>query len=413
MAGLDDFYFYLVLDNVKHILKIERQKRILEKLAIAQSLCQQQCFSILVINDALVQEIQVFKEHTNVFDEYMFSSFFFKPSPEAMLRRLMRTALVEEFVLGGQENAALTVLTRKFLNDEVFADYFNVIHTQLRLYTTSVNEYMYFVTCLWPEYMAPAVETYKAAGGVIDTATEQIVQFRGNKLCTKPWKGLRDEMLRNLYIHATSIREVAKDFEIKDDKNFEKRVNEHKGPQTSATAEMELFDHRQINYLASFKISANFSFMQSMALIAGYIAGLNKESMDCKIFGNDRSKARTQQATREVTQNQLKKQALLGKSKKFNIDRYVAILDFLLLVAAGDTQESRLWGHSIEYLATLNSLADEGLLKKSITKKSDSTLDDLSAVAFKCNFDQNFINEVAEKVNFPIEEYLVLDSKEE
>ena len=64
-------------------------------------------------------------------------------------------------------------------------------------------------------------------------------------------------------------------------------------------------------------------------------------------------------------------------------------------------------------MATLNSLADEGLLKKSITKKSDSTLDDLSAVAFKCNFDQNFINEVAEKVNFPIEEYLVLDNKEE
>lgn len=77
--------------------------------------------------------------------------------------------------------------------------------------------------------------------------------------------------------------------------------------------------------------------MQSMALIAGYIAGLNKEAMDCKIFGNERSKGRTQQVSKEATQNQLKKQALLGKSKKFNIDRYVAILDYLLLIAAGDT----------------------------------------------------------------------------
>jgi hypothetical protein len=54
-----------------------------------------------VINDALVQEIQVFKEHTNVFDEYMFSSFFFKPSPDEMLWRLMRTALQEQFIVGG------------------------------------------------------------------------------------------------------------------------------------------------------------------------------------------------------------------------------------------------------------------------------------------------------------------------
>jgi hypothetical protein len=34
LAALDQFYFYVVLDNVKSILKIEKQKRILEKLAI-------------------------------------------------------------------------------------------------------------------------------------------------------------------------------------------------------------------------------------------------------------------------------------------------------------------------------------------------------------------------------------------
>lgn len=90
---------------------------------------------------------------------------------------------------------------------------------------------MYFVTYLWPEYLAPAIETYKAAGGFVDKATEDLVKYRGNKLCTKQWKGIRDEMLRNLYIHATSIREVAKDFEIKDTKEFIKKVNEQRGPQ--------------------------------------------------------------------------------------------------------------------------------------------------------------------------------------
>jgi hypothetical protein len=54
-------------------------------------------------------------------------------------------------------------------------------------------------------------------------------------------------------------------------------------------------------------------------------------------------------------------------------------------------------------------LADEGLLKKTIIKKSDSTLDDLSSIAFKCNFDQNFISDVALKINFPIKDYLLLD----
>lgn len=66
-------------------------------------------------------------------------------------------------------------------------------------------------------------------------------------------------------------------------------------------------------------------------------------------------------------------------------------MDFLIIITANETNEAKNFGHSLDYLATINSLADEGLLKKSITKKSDSTLDDLSAVAFKCNFDQNFI----------------------
>jgi hypothetical protein len=37
---------------------------------------------MVVINDALVQEVLVFKEHTNVFDEYMFSNFYFSPMCE-------------------------------------------------------------------------------------------------------------------------------------------------------------------------------------------------------------------------------------------------------------------------------------------------------------------------------------------
>lgn len=74
-----NFYFYLVLDNISGILKIERQKKILEKLCILQSLITPACLSILVINDSTVNEILVFKEYTNIFEEFMFFNFFLKP----------------------------------------------------------------------------------------------------------------------------------------------------------------------------------------------------------------------------------------------------------------------------------------------------------------------------------------------
>jgi len=53
-----NLHFYIVLDNVKSLLKIERQKKVIEKLAITQSLVNSPTlFSICVINDSLTDEI--------------------------------------------------------------------------------------------------------------------------------------------------------------------------------------------------------------------------------------------------------------------------------------------------------------------------------------------------------------------
>jgi hypothetical protein len=150
-----------------------------------------------------------------------------------------------------------------------------------------------------------------------------------------------------------------------------------------------------------------------MALAAAYIAGLNKESVDRKMFTNYKHKDKKVPVKKELTEEQRVKMGLLGKSKKFSIERFVAILDYFVMLKAEDTHEAKLVGHSMDYLATLNSLADQGLLKKSITKKSDSTLDDLSSVAFKCNFDSKFIADVAKKVNFRLEDYICQEQHEE
>ena len=87
-----------MLDNVKTLFKIEKEKKVIEKLAITQSKIHPTTFSIVVINDALVQEIQVFREQPNVFDEYMFTNYFFKPPPVAMLCRFMREVLQQRFI---------------------------------------------------------------------------------------------------------------------------------------------------------------------------------------------------------------------------------------------------------------------------------------------------------------------------
>ena len=54
MGQLENIFFYLVLDNAKTLFKIERQKKVIEKLAICQSHVQPSVFSIIAINDNLV-----------------------------------------------------------------------------------------------------------------------------------------------------------------------------------------------------------------------------------------------------------------------------------------------------------------------------------------------------------------------
>ena len=44
------------------------------------------------------------------------------------------------------------------------------------------------------------------------------------------------------------------------------------------------FDYEEITYVKDMKKQMNFSYMQSLALCAAYITGMNKESTDLRIF---------------------------------------------------------------------------------------------------------------------------------
>lgn len=172
-------------------------------------------------------------------------------------------------------------------------------------------------------------------------------------------------------------------------------------------------DFHEITYLEDYQKDVNFSFLQSLVLIAAYICGINKESYDIKLFEN-RSGAKLRQVQSKGPGKQDKSQPyMLGKSKRFNLDRFTAILDFLLSLYAEKCTENQLHGHSLEFYAALNSLTNDGLLKKSFLKRAmgpdagSAASEDLTTVFFKCNFDFNFIQEVARKIDFILEDFLL------
>lgn len=98
-------------------------------------------FSVIVINDTLADEIQVFKEHTNVFQEYMFTSFYFNPVNEDQLRAILWETMTQAY--GGECIFLLYV----------FDNYYSQLYQFFRPYTTNINEFQYLFKFLYPRYI--------------------------------------------------------------------------------------------------------------------------------------------------------------------------------------------------------------------------------------------------------------------
>mmetsp|Transcript_22492 Transcript_22492/g.30105 ORF Transcript_22492/g.30105 Transcript_22492/m.30105 type:complete len:87 (+) Transcript_22492:1599-1859(+) len=84
------------------------------------------------------------------------------------------------------------------------------------------------------------------------------------------------------------------------------------------------------------KKQMNFSFMQSLALCAAYITGMNKESTDMKIFDrSNKAKNKNSGGNAGNGGNKDSKQ-ITGKSKRFTLERFSAVLDYLISTQAED-----------------------------------------------------------------------------
>ena len=88
---------------------------------------------------------------------------------------------------------------------------------------------------------------------------------------------------------------------------------------------------------------------------------------------------------------------MVGKTRRFTIDRLVAIVQFLTTLELEGSDESKLLNQSTDFYACINTLVDEGILKKAsmrtgIASNTHSATDDFCNIGYKCNFDANFIN---------------------
>ena len=120
-----------------------------------------------------------------------------------------------------------------------------------------------------------------------------IIRERGNKLWNKDFRGFVNQVVTNLYMHATTENDIMKEVKERQEKEqYEKfKLNVQRndtmnqlGDFKRKAHELGKYEWQKINYVEDLRKNINFDYMQSLALIAAYIAGINNESADARLF---------------------------------------------------------------------------------------------------------------------------------
>lgn len=95
----------------------------------------------MVIHDSLINELLVFKERSNIFEDYLFTPFFFKPLSDDHMKRIMKELVIEK--------------NKEDWVEAVFENFYSPIQLNLRPHTSSICEYQYICTFLFPYFTEP------------------------------------------------------------------------------------------------------------------------------------------------------------------------------------------------------------------------------------------------------------------
>ena len=144
----------------------------------------------------------------------MFSTYYFSPLSKTHMSEIMKLTMIEMRIT--DQNTEEANLDDKYL-DVIFDDFFNMIYNQLSQYTVSIKEYAYMCLFLYPHYMEKVyainkqitqLELQKKQRGYaqdeleitrLQSELETLIEQRGIRLSTKEYRGLLQEMLKNLY----------------------------------------------------------------------------------------------------------------------------------------------------------------------------------------------------------------------
>lgn len=129
-------------------------------------------------------------------------------------------------------------------------------------------------------------------------------------------------------MHMSSPKDVEREVqEKKEQESFEKLQKELKTfSANSSVLDEETYKYDEITYLKDYKRNVNLSYLQSIILISAFIAGSNREATDIKLFEMDKSKYRFKKGS-AIERGQ--GASMLGKTRRFTLDRLIAIADYL------------------------------------------------------------------------------------
>lgn len=148
-----------------------------------------------MINETLTDEIEIFRENTNVFKEYMFTYFYFEPMNEQQIKAIMWESLSRAY--GGQ---------CAFLN-HVYDNYFMQMFGFFKTHTANINELQYLFRFLYPTYVKKLYE--KKQAGI---SNELILETKSIlSLFDANFKSIMAEIQRSLYMHMSTLKDVEKD----------------------------------------------------------------------------------------------------------------------------------------------------------------------------------------------------------
>jgi TolA-binding protein len=87
-------------------------------------------------------------------------------------------------------------------------------------------------------------------------------------------------------MHLTSLDEVRQQLEQEQEDLKVKKIQETQKQKLQPGSQQNeiMFDFRRINYLETSKRNLNYSYMQSICLIAAYLSGAVKENHDTKVI---------------------------------------------------------------------------------------------------------------------------------